>query len=190
MKKFEAIILLGRGVYMDESIPESAMCAVKDAVDFYNQKVTEHIIFSGKWSYKIDFTPPLTEAQAMANYAIKLGLPEEAITIEDESNTTVSNCYYIKKNILEPNNWKNVLLIGIKPQHIRAFFNLEYVLGHDYKCEVIPANYSFPPEKHKILEKIEIEKMIGAKKLFEPFKPGDHEAIYEAAKKDLEENYK
>lgn len=205
--KYDAILVLGRGIYKDNSIPESAKSTIKKAVELYNSGQTDKIIFSGKWTYTLDYTPPNTEAGAMANYAETLGLPEKAILLEEDSYTTVTNAYNIKKNFLIPNNWKHVLLVSVKPMGERAHWTLNLLFGPEYKCELINTNFSFPPEILREKEAKEKEKLEYGKKFIKlhvdrptegrarsesdySLKPGDHEKIFRVTEEDLNKNWR
>ena len=69
---------------------------------------------TGKYGFWLDWQkqiPSRFEAEAMKEYAISEGVPTDLILIEQESKDTLGNAYFTKVNILEPNNWKNVLVI-------------------------------------------------------------------------------
>lgn len=179
MKKYNAILVLGRGIYKDGSIPNSAKATIRKAVELYNQKSSSNIIFSGKWSYKIDYTPPITEAEAMANYAKSLGLSEEAICIEKESVNTVFNLYNIKKQFLEPNDWYKVALVSLDPVYKRAFNDLKKMLGSKYQCDLIIAQFKFPKQKYEQIKQNEEEKLKVADQFYAKIADGDDKAIYD-----------
>jgi uncharacterized SAM-binding protein YcdF (DUF218 family) len=185
MKKADVIIVLGRGIYKDGLIPESAQASIKKAVELYKNGKAGHITFSGKWSYSLDYTPPITEARAMANFSRDLGLPEQVIKLEEESDNTLSNCYYIKTRLLEPNNWKHIILITIDPQDKRAPYHMEKILGSGYAIETVPADFSFSEEKRTQLAAIEKQKMENVVTFYQDFTPGDHEAIFHKSKEYL-----
>jgi len=189
-KNYDAVIILGRGIYKDGTIPESVKPTIKKAVELYNNRLTKKVVFGGKWTYKIDYTPPSTEARAMAECAFDLGLPKDVSYLEESSYTTVSNAYYIKKEILEPNRWKHIALISVYPMGERAKYVLSFVFGPDYTCDLVTADYSYPPDVLKIKEKDEKTKLKIAQQFYEQhnLKPGDHERIFEVTNKDLKEN--
>ncbi|MCR4277609.1 MAG: YdcF family protein [Candidatus Berkelbacteria bacterium] len=190
--KYDAILVFGRGVYKDGSTSESAKSTVEEAVKLYDSGQADKIIFSGKWTYTLDYTPPTTEARAMANYAKNLGLPEKAILLEEEAYTTVTNAYFIKKKFLIPNNWTRIALVSVYPMGQRALWTLELVLGPDYNCELINTDFSFPPEILKEKESKEKEKRECGLELckLHSLKPGDHETIFRVTEEDLNKNWR
>lgn len=185
MQNADAILVLGRGIYKDGSIPESAKATIQKALELYNQGLAHHVVFSGKWSYSIDYVPPTTEAEAMAEYARSLGLAVSAIILEKESYTTVSNAIFIKTRVLEPQGWKRVILISLNPMDKRAIYNLRKVLGPEYESEVISADFTFPEEKMAQLIESEKTKMGFAKEFLERIKDGDHATILHLSNMEL-----
>lgn len=190
--KYDAILVFGRGVYKDGSTSESAKSTVEEAVKLYDSGQSDKIIFSGKWTYTLDYIPPNTEARAMADHAITLGLPKKAILLEEEAYTTVTNVYFIKNKFLIPNNWTRVALVSVYPLGQRALWTLELILGPDYNCELINTSFSFPAEILKKMEEKEKEKREHGQKLckLHSLRPGDHETIFRVTEEDLNKNWR
>ena len=185
--KYDVIAVLGRGIYKDGSFSESAMSTVEKAVELYKDGEAPRIIFSGKHTYGLDYTPPTTEAEAMADYAKKLGLPDGAALVEKESLTTIMNWYFIKKKFLLPNNWKKVLLVSVVPMDERAKLTMDTILGEDYKTGLINCDFRFIGELAKEKKESESSKIVEAKELLKKsgVKAGDHEALLELEKSRL-----
>lgn len=187
--KYDTILVLGSGIRPDGSLPDSAKALVKKAVELYEQGLAPRVIFSGRWSYTLSHTPPITEAEAMANYAKELGLPEQAIHLEDESITTITNLCLLKEYYLEPHLYKRILLVSLDLLVQRTLFNAHMVFDSSYTIDVKSPNFSYPPEKQKSLIEQEKKKLVQAQLFHKHNQPGNHRAIYQAAMKDLEENY-
>ncbi|HEY1074495.1 MAG TPA: YdcF family protein [Patescibacteria group bacterium] len=98
---YDVALVLGSGIKPDGAIPESAKIRTQKAADLLTDGAVGHIIFSGKWTYGLAYTPPLTEAEAMAQYGKSLGLEASQYIIEKESVTTVSNFCNIKRLMKE-----------------------------------------------------------------------------------------
>lgn len=175
--KYDVVLVLGSGVYKDGSIPESAEARIRKAKELFDKGTVDHIILSGKWSYRLDYTPPLSEAGAMAEYGESIELSHQKILLENESTTTMTNFYFIKK-ILRENGWRKVILVINRPYVERTKLNMEMVLGPDYECEVIEPDYRFPKEKEEELVRIEVEKIKVVREFYKDVKPGDDESIY------------
>jgi len=84
---------------------------VKHAVDLYKDGYSKHLVFSSGYSYV--FEEPLV----MKALAMSLGVPKEAITLEDKAKNTYENVIFVKK-ILDENNWDKILLVSA-PYHMR-----------------------------------------------------------------------
>lgn len=189
MDKYDSILVLGRGIYEDGSIPDSAKATIKKAVELYKQGLAPRIIFSGKWSYKIDYTPPFTEAEAMANYAKSLGLPDKAVVLEKDSYNTTLNVYNVKKQILEPNNWYRVVLISLDPIYKRAFNDLKKMLGPNYQCKLVIVDFKFPEEKYQKLKEDEESKFKIVEEFYAGIADGDDQAIYDRVIEYIKKEY-
>lgn len=186
---YNAILVLGTGIRQDGSLPPTSVSSVDKAVQLYRSGVASRIIMSGRWSYNLPFTPPLTEAQAMKRYAAAQSVPEADILVEDESVTTVSNLCLVKQHYLEPHDWKRIILIGIRPHAPRTLYNAQRVLGPDYACDLQLADFQYAPERLAELEVVEQGKLQDAIKFHQNLLAGDHRAIYDAAMADLQEHY-
>ncbi len=174
---YDVIAVLGRGVNSEGDIPKSVMAAILKAIDLYREGAAKKIIFSGKWSRHFDFTPPITEAQAMLNFALSKGLPKGTGIIEEESLDTLSNCYYIKTKQLIPNGWKKILLLKMFKNDDRAEFLMKQILGPEYIVDTLSIDFEFPPEKIASLQLIEPQKLANLKEFLKDVTPGDHETI-------------
>jgi len=187
--KYDVVLVLGSGINEEGLIPQSAKQRVAKAVKLIKDAQAPRVIFSGKWTYKLSFIPPMTEAEALAKHAKSLELTDDQIILEKNSVTTVSNFCEIKQ-ILKQHGWKKILLIMNRPYAERAMLNMKKVFGNGYQCDVELTSFRFPLEKEQELERLEKEKVIVAAKFLSQFKDGDDKTIYQAAMEDLELNYK
>jgi uncharacterized SAM-binding protein YcdF (DUF218 family) len=174
--QYDVIIVLGKSLKNGELI-EASREMVKHAVKLFKDGVAMKIIFSGKWYFKLD-AQPKTESQAMADYAKTVGLPDEAIVLEEESDATLANIYFSKK-ILEQNNWKRVVLVNFYPFAKRAMMTAEKLLGPDYQIKLEMIDYTLPEPKHSEYIKDETKKCEVMTGFYAKFAVGDDEAIYQ-----------
>lgn len=185
MSKYEALIIPGRGTTSENTLPASCISTVEKAVDLYNDRKASFIIFSGMYTWKLNTSPPHTEAFLMANYARSLGLPNEAILLEENSQTTVANLCYVKELFFLPRKWRTGLIIGIFPHTNRIKLNAEYVFGPEYQIDTLATDFSFPPEVQKKVVQEELIKLEDAKKWLRQFTKGDHKAIFKASQESI-----
>lgn len=186
---YDVVLIFGSGIKEDGSLPASSISCVEKVISLYKDNHSLKLITCGKWAYDLPFTPPLTEAAALRMKAIELGFPRENIFTEDMSITTISNACLAKEEFLERFGWNHVLLVSVYPQSKRAQFNLERVLGPEYTCKLVLADFNYPKEKEQALEAIEQQKLIDAQNFLNPLPLGDHKAIFNAAMADLQQHY-
>jgi len=109
-QKADAIVVLGGGVGESGKTGQGYEERVDYAVKLYNQGYADHIIFST--GYKFIFN----EAEVMKSLAISLGVPKEAIILEEKAGSTYENVKLVKE-ILDKERWRSVLLIS-SPYHM------------------------------------------------------------------------
>ena len=181
--EYDAIIVPGRG-FKDGLLPPSSASTVQRAIQLYQEGKSAAVIFSGKYSHVLSETPPKTEAMMMGEYARTLNINLADVYLEEESQTTVENFYFVKKNILIPCKWTRICAIGISPHSKRMLLNAEYILGPEYQIRVLATDFRYPSNVQKKVEAEEYTKYQMAKHFFKDKVKGDHETIYQAALKD------
>lgn len=129
------IIILGWQINQDGTLPDPAKTRVDKGVEYFKNGNFSRVIMSGKYALLKDFhgnIPLQSEAEAMKEYAMTLGVNEEVIFIEKESKDTVGNAYYTKTTLLEPNNWKTVTVVTSDFHLERAKIIFDLILGKEY----------------------------------------------------------
>jgi hypothetical protein len=76
--------------------------------------------------------PEITEAAAMAKYAEGLGLPGDAVLLEERSRDTLGNAYFVRRDILQPNDWHSIRVVTSDFHLSRAAWVFRKVLGPRY----------------------------------------------------------
>jgi uncharacterized SAM-binding protein YcdF (DUF218 family) len=135
----DALVVLGRGVDPDGSLPRLAKQRVERAVELYAWEVAPRIIFSGRYSLMSDAEPARTEAAAMAEYAVSIGLPRRVLILEEESRDTIGNAYFVLRRFLEPNDWMSVRVVTSDFHIQRTAWVFQKVLGLGYDVSFSPA---------------------------------------------------
>lgn len=178
--KYDAIIVLGRGISKEGDLPETSIKSVRQAKDLLDQKVAPRAIFCGKWSRHYGYVPTRTEAEAMKALALKIGISEDQIYLEDQSLDTISNLYYAKKRYLIPNNWGSVLLLTLHEHDERALLMAKLILGPEYVIDGQSIDFEFPKDKIDYILDTEKEKVRILKKFVQDnqIEPGDHEKLF------------
>lgn len=175
----DVIIILGGGIEPDGSLPEIPKFRINKGVELFKSGVAPKIIVSGNYGFWLEKEPPRSEAEAMEEYVISLGVPESAILKEDVSKDTIGNAYFCRLNFLEPSNWKNIVVVTSDYHISRTQYIFEKVLGSDYTIEFMAVDSRLSPERFAIQINKENKTTEFLKKWFDSIKPGDTEAIKE-----------
>lgn len=136
---YDAIIVLSGGVNDDGSLLINVERRMRLGIDRFNAGDAPILILTGAWGYMLETPPPITEAAAMKQFALSVGVPESAIVTEEEAHDTVGNAYFTKVRILEPREWRRVLVVSSDYHMPRSEFIFRKVLGPSYTMEFIGA---------------------------------------------------
>ena len=135
----DSLVVLGRGVDADGSLPFLAKQRVQRAAELFALETAPRIIFSGCCSLMRETVPAVTEARAMATYALSLGLPRDALITEEESRDTIGNAYFVLRRYLEPNDWTSIRVVTSDFHIQRTAWVFQKVLGLGYDVSFSPA---------------------------------------------------
>ena len=131
----DVIIVLGRGINIDGSLPPDPLSRVRKAVDLYESGHANFIVFSGKWSYHFKEKPAMAESEAMKNYAVSLGVPSNHVIEENESLDTLGNVYFTKKRIVEPSGWSDIIVVASDEHMPRIKYLFNKIYGSEYRAK-------------------------------------------------------
>ena len=135
----DALVVLGRGIDPDGSLPRLARQRVERAGELFGWDVAPRIIFSGRCSLMSEGTVVCTEAASMLDYAVSLGLPRAALLVEEESRDTIGNAYFVMRRYLEPNDWSSIRVVTSDFHIQRTAWVFQKVLGLGYDVSFSPA---------------------------------------------------
>jgi uncharacterized SAM-binding protein YcdF (DUF218 family) len=176
----DAIIVLAGGINSDGSLPDLTRSRVDRGIQHFNNGAARILIMTGKYGFWLDWqkqVPLRSEAEAMKEYAISRGVSPASIVAEQDSKDTLGNAYFTKRNILEPNNWKNVLVITSDFHLERTKYIFDLVLGGECSIRYDAVETILPPEKLEALRKQETKTMVILKEMIGEINPGDMETI-------------
>lgn len=133
---YDAIIVLGsKPDTTTWRFPAHVYATLDRAADLYRAGVAPFIILSGKWALSFDsqgITQPYRECDEMATYLAAHGVPADALLLEGESKDTISNLFYIKRQILAPRALRRALLITADFREQRIQYLAAKILGPAY----------------------------------------------------------
>ena len=134
---FNYVIIHGCGLAGGERITKLLSNRVDKAIEIYEKcKVKPIIIPSGGQGPD----EKLSEAQAMKNYLLEKGIPEEMIIMEDQSTTTEENLIRSRR-IIDGREGKKKIALVSSNYHIYRCLRLARKVG--FKCTGIGAKVAF-----------------------------------------------
>lgn len=142
----DAIVVLGGGVEPDGSLPPAARTRVERAAEIFHGGVAPRIIFSGRCGLTSP-EPATTEAAAMAAHARALGIPPEAVLLEEESKDTLGNAYFTRERFLVPHGWWSIRVVTSDFHLSRAAWVFRKILGAAYDFSFVSAASGLSPRE-------------------------------------------
>lgn len=156
-EKFDAIVALGGGISCTGELTLSSQTRARMAVDMFRQGLAPRIITSGKWWHRLTAQPPITEAEAMQNMVIELGVAPSQVIAETRSQDTVGNAFFVKRQITEPQEWRRLALVTDAAHTKRAQFIFRHVMGPNYDIAVYPT-LDLPSETVAAREALDLQR--------------------------------
>lgn len=170
-----AIVVLGCGIDAAGNIGSDATNSVRLGVNALSESRDACLIMTGSVSYKANFKPSISEAQAMKDFAVSLGAPTNNIFVETESKDTLGNLFFTKQNLLHPLGITNITIVrGPNQSDERINYLANKVLGERYEFHLIVPDIERPDEQER-----EQKSLALAKKWLDSIPNGDMIAIYE-----------
>jgi uncharacterized SAM-binding protein YcdF (DUF218 family) len=117
LTRADAAIVLGAGVFGDSPSPIFKE-RINHGIWLYKKGYVKKIIFTGGIGEKKQYS----EAAVAQKYAIKNGIPESDIFLEDKSRKTRENIIFAAR-IVRANKWSNVILVS-DPYHMKRAINM------------------------------------------------------------------
>ncbi len=151
---FDAVIVLGFDVTEDGITPEEGKSRVRRAVQMVRDGEADKIVLSGRVSRLHSYTPRLTEAESMKQYALSLGVGEDQIVTESLSENTFENATYCKK-IVDTNGWRSLAIVTSGFHMARSKQLFEKVYGHNYTLCFYQCENRLSTEEAKLIDRME-----------------------------------
>ncbi len=129
---FQAIIVPGVP-YHGEEMSDIMRMRVLWAKYLYDTGDATHLIFSGSAVYT-----PYVEAEVMAAYAEKLGIPKYAILVESEAEHSTENVYYAYKLAKKAGFDK----IALTTDPFQSYFLKIFAKEHNIKMNFLPFQFN------------------------------------------------
>tara|TARA_R110002096_G_scaffold433887_5_gene653981 strand:- start:115012 stop:115572 length:561 start_codon:yes stop_codon:yes gene_type:complete len=126
-ERVDAIVVLGAPLRPDGQLSLAGRERVAEGVRCFNDGRAPLLVFTGGAAHSA------AEAPAMARRAEELGVPREAIVIEDRSATTAENARFTAE-LLRPHGVRSVWIVS-QPFHLRRGRRLFRNAGFDAKAK-------------------------------------------------------
>lgn len=175
-KKYDAILVLSGSLTADGHVSDVDKTRLQKVVELYKSGTIGAIVVCGSYSYKQIEEVSITEAEAYANYINSFMVSSVPIYLENESRETLGNILFAKIGILEPNNFRKLLVL---PTHKHLTERVEYLLkkalGPDYDYDVLRVGQSDDAANAER----EVLALKHSKDINDKFADGDTQAIYD-----------
>lgn len=171
---YDALIVLGSSLNSDNTVPDVDKRRLEKAAQLHS-KLNLPIIVCGGRGYKLTESTDLSEAEAYANYLISLGVSEDSVYLETESQESLGNILFAKMHILQEKGWRALLVIPTRNHSTeRIAYLLKKILGNDYSWDITRVGEN--RESNNVAR--EAKALSITIEINDQFADGDHEAIY------------
>ncbi|MGH8025387.1 MAG: YdcF family protein [Pseudoxanthomonas sp.] len=145
----DAIIVLGAAAYDARPSPVFAE-RIRHGIDLYQRGLSKHLIFTGGFGRGARFS----ESQVAQRYALKHGVPPQAILIETQSRTTRQNLQQAAA-LMKARGFKRAIIVS-DPLHMARALRLARELGIDALGSSTPTSRfrSFATRKRFLLQEV------------------------------------
>lgn len=170
------IVILGGGISKDGRLPERVKNRLKKTWQIFKKDKKIKILVCGKYSflYPKNKAPKKTEAKAMQDYLLNLGVPKKNIYLEEKSKDTIGNAYYAKKLYFIPKKEREALIITSNFHLKRVRFIFQKIFGKHYQFKFISPSSSLKNQEKGRVIKRQKELLWKTKEILTRMKPGNH----------------
>jgi uncharacterized SAM-binding protein YcdF (DUF218 family) len=147
-KRFEAIIILGKGITADDSLPELVRHEIDYAAQLSRQQPVSAVIFTGDY-WGLGVNPgTLPEAVVMYRYASKLFPAAVQLLCEEQAKDTIGNILY-GKALLDEHGWRNLLILSSADHAARVQYIARQVFDTHYNVQFHGHQHSTSPSEYR-----------------------------------------
>lgn len=152
----DVIIVLGGGIRRDGSLTAVSRARVVRAAELYQEGVASRLILTGRCG--VFLHKQVSEASAMHTHARGLGVPADALLLEEQARNTLGNARFTRELFLAPNGWYRVRIVTSDFHARRAESLFRSALGGSYDVSMSTASSgsTFDELALRILEPIKL----------------------------------
>ena len=177
------LLVLGYSLEMDGSLHPALEARLLTALEMY-QPGTK-LILSGKMPPKFlrpDRCSATTEAAAMRAFLSERGVEDSDLLLEEQSVTTLTNIFYTRRLILDPQNIRQIAVVSNEFHLPLVDFCCRQVLADHIEWRLVESpNKGFTPNElelwYHVIRKMTLQIY---PRVFKDVPPGDMESLSEA----------
>lgn len=148
--KTDGVIILGGGITPQGYLSHESLERIATGIKIIQTNRAQYLILSGNGYWQKKISPSRTEANLMANIAVKNGISKKVIWIENKSLDTIGNAYFTK-SLIEENNLGKSFIIITSDYHIkRTKWLFNKLFGSKYKLIFKGVNSGLSLKKHRM----------------------------------------
>lgn len=170
------ILVLGGGISKEGILPKHVKARLRLAAKIFKKYPKAKILLSGKYSflYPKNILPPKTEAAAMKDYLLALGIPAETIFLEQKSKDTISNAYFTKTLYFIPKKEKKAVIVTSEFHLPRTRYIFKKIFGKKYTLKYVSVPSHLKGKKRQEVISRQKELLKKTKKILAGMKEGNH----------------
>lgn len=170
----KAVVILGCGIDARGELNDDAINNVRLGIELLESSGKTCLIMTGNVSYKATFKPSISEAQAMKDYAVSLGIGINRIFVETESKDSFGNLFFTKQNLLIPLGINTISIVrGPNQSSERIHYLATKILGDEYNFSIVEPPIERPEEQDRERRSLKL-----VKEWLDNIPNGDMDAIY------------
>jgi len=133
----DAIVVLGAAAWDAQPSPVFRE-RIEHGLTLYRRGMAPRLIFTGGYGGRGTQRARFAESEVARRYAIKNGIPDEAIVIETRSQTTCQNLQEVR-HLLQHYGWTHVILVS-DPLHMARALRISHSLDIDAVASATPTS--------------------------------------------------
>lgn len=172
--EYDCIIILGNLMDSQGRLNDESASRVTAGAQAYKAGKSSLLVTCG-WAYRSDSS--ITIADAMFRYAHEThGIPTKDILKEENSRDTVGDAYFTRRNLADPRNFSQILVVTSSYHAERTKKIFEFIYGPNFVIDLISA----PSCESIELQNSEQESLTAFQKTFAGVAPGDKNGILQS----------
>ncbi len=143
---YDTIITLGHLITAEGCLTPQLEARLKRSIGLYERGVSQTLTMSGGRSDK----EPTSAARAMCHYAVRAGIPEARVLLEENALDTIGEAVFTRMQIVAPHGMRRLLVVtsGYHAARAREIFRWVYGRACALEWEGVEGGYEDTLELH------------------------------------------